>query len=142
MNMEKLIDLRSKMERIIANYVARISEEYLEEKKGLNIVSPPADTYLDGDRQIIFLETPSLDEKSIEITHRDGMILFRGIKKKPDHGKRRYLHLERGTGDYLKILPLERPKDEIITTECSYKHGVVKIVIIYRTTSGAEEGPA
>ncbi len=138
MNMERLIDLRVRMERVIANYVARVSEEYLEDERGLNVVAPAADTYLDGDRQIIFLETPALDERSVEITRREGMLVFRGLKKRPDQASRRYLHLERSTGDYLKIVPLERPEQDIVSIEHSYKHGVIKIVVLYR--DGASSG--
>ncbi len=137
MNMEKLIALRSRMERVIANYVARMSEEYLEDERGLNVVTPAADTYLDGNRQIVFLETPALDEQSIEVTCRDGMLLFRGVKRKPDLGGRHYLHLERSTGDYLKVLPLERPEQEIESVEHSYKYGVIKITVHYRDRGDA-----
>lgn len=139
MNMEKLIDLRTRMERVIANYVARVSEEYLEDERGLNVVAPAADTYLDGDRQIIFLETPALDERSVEITRREGMLIFRGVKRRPDQAGRRYLHLERSTGDYLKILPLERPEEDIVSVAHSYKHGVIKITIRYRGADTMEQ---
>ena len=142
MNMEKLIDLRSRMERVIANYVARVNEEYLEEEKGLNVVAPAADTYLDGDRQIIFLETPALDERSVELSRRDGMLLFRGLKRKPNYGERHYFHLERGTGDYLKVLPLERADEDILSVKHSYRHGVVKITVLYRSAETGSEGPA
>ncbi len=139
MNVEKLIDLRIRMERVIANYVARVSEEYLEDERGLNVVAPAADTYLDGDRQIIFLETPALDEQSVEITRREGMLIFRGIKRKPDQTGRRYLHLERSAGDYLKILPLERPEEEVVSVEHSYRHGVIKITVLYRSGVSTEQ---
>ncbi len=132
MKIEKLIDLRLSMERVIANYVARMSEEYLEDEKGLNVISPATDTYLDGERQIIFIETPALEEKSVDISRRDGMLVFRGVKKVPSRHNRKYLHMERNTGDYLKLVPLEKGEENIADIEHSYKYGVVKITVTYR----------
>lgn len=131
MKIERLIDLRLSMERVIAHYVARMSEEYIEDEKGLHVISPAADSYLDGDRQILFLETPALDGSTIEISHHNGMLVFRGSKKQPDRRGRRYLHMERATGDYLKVIPIEGKEEAIAGIEHSYRFGVVKIVVTF-----------
>ncbi len=131
MKIEKLIDLRIRMERVIAAYVARMGEDYLEDERGLNIISPAADVYVDGDRQIIFIETPALIETSVDIGYRNNMLIFRGEKKIPDHHNRKYLHLERNTGSYFKIVPLEHPEEEIKKIDFTYKYGVIKIAVTF-----------
>lgn len=131
MKVEKLLELKNRMERIIANYIAKMGEDYLEVEKSMNIISPPADIYLDGNRQIIFLETPGIVSSTVDISYRNGMLVFKAEKKKPEKLNRKYIHMERNIGNYFKIVPLEMGEKDITGIEHTYKYGVIKIEVSF-----------
>lgn len=135
MKVEKLLEMKSRMERIIANYIAKMGEDYAEGEEGVNIITPPADTYLDGVRQIMFIETPSMDMESVNISCKNNMLVFKADKVSAKTNKRKYLHMERSLGSYFKLVPLQKEEKDIEEIKFTYKYGVIKITVWYKEQS-------
>ncbi len=128
MKVEKLLELKKKMEIIIADYISRLGEEYSNENKDMNILCPVADIYEDDSRQIIFLETPALKTSSVNCSVQNNSVIFRGEKESQIEKPRKYLHMERSEGSYFKAVPLISEK-AVTKIEHNYKYGVLKIIV-------------
>ncbi len=131
MKVEKLVELRNMMEKVIDDYIARMGDEFVQEGEKVNVISPPMDIYEDGNRQIIFMETPSLQETSIQFHFKSGNLVFLGEKGRTDENGTNYLHMERSMGSYFKIVPLMKDEKLVEEVNHSYKLGVVKITVKY-----------
>lgn len=100
-----------------------------DEKPGF--VDPVADVYMDGNRQLVFIETPAMDEKSVETEVKDGVLEFTARKNTARPAGRKYFQMERPVGMYLKKIPLAFRNMEVKEICHSYKFGVIKIEIIF-----------
>jgi len=130
MRVKKIVELRTRFEKAIANYVDS-RDRMFEEDETPGYVDPVADVYLDGDRQLIFIETPAMDEKSVVTEVQDDLIVVTAKKNVPRPAGRKYSQMERAIGTYQKKVSLAFRDREIENISHSYKFGVIKIEIIY-----------
>jgi len=127
---KKIVELRARFEKAIANYVDN-RDRVFEEDETPGYVDPVADVYLDGNRQLIFIETPAMDEKSVVTEVKDDFIVVTAKKNTPRPAGRKYSQMERSVGTYLKKVSLAF-RDRDVKEIChNYKFGVIKIEIIY-----------
>ena len=129
MRMNTLIELKGRMERILASFFMNFSDRTSDET---NIITPPADSFLDEDRQHVFLNTPSLNESTVSIAIRDNSLMFQGEKVSPvTDGDTVFTHMERNFGSYMKVVPLAKEEDEYSALTTTYTDGVFHIVITF-----------
>ncbi len=130
MRVKKIVELRARFEKAIANYVDS-RDRMFEDDENPGYVDPVADVYMDGNRQLVFIETPAMDEKSVVTEVKDSEIVFYARKKMSRPAGRKYFQMERSVGMYMKRIPLAFRDREVKDICHSYKYGVIKIEIIY-----------
>jgi HSP20 family molecular chaperone IbpA len=131
MKISKIQNIKSRFERLVANYISKMGEEYEEMENRNDILSPPSDVYMDLNRQLIFIETPALDLETVKIAHSDDTLTFKAEKTGPLKTNRHYIHMERSAGSYHKNVQLEKPGSEVKDINFTYKYGVIKITVTY-----------
>lgn len=130
MRVKKIVELRARFEKAIANYVDS-RDRMFEEDENPGYIDPVADVYLDGNRQLIFIETPAMDEKSVVTEVKDDVVVFSANKNTTRPAGRKYFQMERPIGMYLKEVALAF-RDRKVEDVCySYSFGVIKIEIKY-----------
>lgn len=129
MKIDTLIELKQRMEKIIASFFIHLDERVDED---MTIITPFGDSFFDGTQQHIFLDTPSLNESTIFLDVRDNTLLFQGEKsvEKPDCDTV-FLHMERSFGSYLKLVPLAKEREEYSGCTTSYNDGVLHITVAF-----------
>ncbi|MCK5808929.1 Hsp20/alpha crystallin family protein [bacterium] len=127
--MNTLIELKGRMERILASFFMNFNERAGDDP---NIITPSADSFLDNNQQHIFLDLPSLNESSISLNIRDNSLLFQG-EKMTEHTDCDdvFVHIERNVGSYMKMIPLAKEEDEYSALSTAYTDGVLHIVITF-----------
>jgi len=129
MEINKLIELRARLEKALLEYLKGKNRPGNDPEK-VGYLDPSMDVYMDGNRQIIFIETPGIIEDSIIVDISGHTALFSSEKNLERPYGRKYLQMERAVGTYFKNIPLTR-ENSIKSVTHSYKYGVVKIVIEY-----------
>lgn len=130
MRVKKIVELRARFEKAIANYVDS-RDRMFEDDENPGYIDPVADVYLDGNRQLIFIETPAMDEKSVITEVKGDVLVFSAKKSTSRPTGRRYSQMERPVGMYLKEVELAF-RDRKVENVChSYSSGVIKIEIKY-----------
>lgn len=130
MRVKKIVELRTRFEKAIANYVDN-RDRMFENDENPGCIDPVADVYMDGNRQLVFVEAPAMDEKSVETEVKDDIMIFAAKKKMPRPAGRKYFQMERPVGMYMKKIPLAFRERRIEDICYSYKFGVIKIEIIF-----------
>lgn len=130
MRVKKIVELRARFEKAIANYVDS-RDRMFEDDENPGYVDPVADVYLDGNRQLIFIETPAMDEKSVVTEVKDDVLVFSAKKNTPRPAGRKYFQMERPVGMYLKEVDLAFRDRDVENVSHSYNYGVIKIEIKY-----------
>ncbi|HDT11363.1 MAG TPA: Hsp20/alpha crystallin family protein [bacterium] len=129
MEISRLVELRARLEKALLEYLkGRSKPENDPEKVGC--LDPSMDVYIDGERQLIFLETPDIIEDSINIELSGQILSFSAEKKLDRPYGRKYLQMERSVGTYFKSISLE-DDGPVKSISHSYKYGVIKIEIEY-----------
>lgn len=131
MKITKLVELKESIDKVVGRYISEIDDELSQKGQDLGIISPPVDIYIDKNRQIVFLETPGMDLDSVNITHKDNELYFKASKIKPIPCGRRYIKMDRIHGEYVKTCPINLQGRKIDNIEHTYKHGVVKITVMF-----------
>lgn len=130
MRINKLIEFKDRMEHIIASFFMHFNEKQTDENT--SIITPPSDSFLEGDNQHIFLDTPSLNEATISLDVRNNVLLFRGEKSpQKTNSDTVFIHMERNFGSYMKMIPLAKDEEKYagLTTTCS--DGVLHIIVTF-----------
>jgi len=127
--MNTLIELKGRMERILASFFMNFSDRTSDET---NIITPPADSFFDENKQHVFLNTPSLNESTVSIAIRDNALMFQGEKISPvTDDDTVFTHMERNFGSYMKVVPLAKEEDEYSALTTTYTDGVFHIVVTF-----------
>jgi HSP20 family molecular chaperone IbpA len=129
MEIKTIIDLKARFEKALIEYL-KGTGKMSEDPERVGYLDPSMDVYIDGNRQLIFLETPGVSEDSITTETEDGTLIVSCEKNLDRPYGRRYLQMERSVGIYFKTVPLEKNRT-VKSISHSYKYGVIKIVIEY-----------
>jgi HSP20 family protein len=127
---EEIQKLQQQMDQIFN----RLHQKFLQDASLSNfdntfIKTPAADIVDKGDRYIVKTDIPGVDEKSIKVTQKDGILKIeaQSIKEKKEKSDN-YIHQERFVGAFVKVLTL--PKDaDASKMKTEYKNGVLTITI-------------
>ncbi len=133
MGISKLTELRAQIEKALLDYL-KGRNKLGDRSEKIGCLDPAMDVYLDGDRQLIFLETPAIIEDSIKIEVSDNTLSFSAEKKLDRPYDRKYLQMERPVGVYFKTIDLTK-KNRVNSISHTYKFGVIKIEIEYGENS-------
>lgn len=90
-------------------------------------MTPRMDMTEDDDRIRIAVELPGMDEKDVEVTLRDNVLIITGEKKlETEETEKAYAHLERSYGRFRRSIPLdvEVMADRV---EATFDKGVLSI---------------
>ncbi len=117
--------LRREMDSLFDNFFQGFDVEPLESRMG--VFSPKVDV-TENDKEInISAELPGLDEKDIDVSLHNDMLVIKGEKKeeKEDKGKD-YYKMERSYGSFSRTIPLpvEVETDKV---QAKFKKGVLSI---------------
>ncbi len=133
MNIQNFILLKEKIENAVISHITKMNNGFFDKKNSnKNIIEPPTDIYSDKDRKILFLETPGIDENSIEILLKNKKITISCEKLFVENINRQYLHIENDGRIYKKTVDLNLTKEDIKEIKTTYKYGVLKIEILQR----------
>lgn len=104
-----------------------LSRSWVDGTTGL--FRPKVDVVEDDDEFVVTAEVPGIDEKDIDISIQDGVLLIRGKKEeeKEQEGKERYRY-ERVYGSFHRSIPLPGEIDDSKVT-AQLKNGVLKITL-------------
>lgn len=130
MEIKRIVELRSRLEKALVSYIER-NKKTLGDTKNIGFINPSSDIYIDGNRQLIFIETPAMIEDSVKIEVVDGNLIFSARKKITRHSGRKYLQIERKVGVFTKTVPLAFKEKKFSSIKHSYKLGVIKIEVEY-----------
>lgn len=130
MEIERIVQLRARLEKALLNYMDG-KNKILHLQKDMRFVNPKSDVYIDGNRQLVFLETPAIVRDSIKTSVVGDEVIFSAEKIISRNSIRKYLQIERTVGTFMKSIPLVFRDRKIKNIDHSYKFGVVKIEIEY-----------
>ncbi|HRZ78616.1 MAG TPA: Hsp20/alpha crystallin family protein [bacterium] len=128
MEITRIIQLRARLEKALLTYLGSGGRSF-SHKKDMRFINPRMDVYTDGQRQLIFLETPAVNKDSIKIDVSDRNIVFSAEKKICRNSDRKYIQIERSVGTFFKTVPLAFDDLNISGICHTYRHGVIKIEI-------------
>lgn len=130
MEIRRILELRARIDKALASYLGA-KKKSPDSGRDVGYINPSADVYVDGNRQLIFIETPDLIEDSVKIDLADGSVCFTASKRITRHTERKYLQIERKIGTFTKRIPVAFQNRPVISMKNSYKLGVVKIDVEY-----------
>lgn len=128
MEIKRIIQLRARLEKALLTFLDAKNKS-LNARKDMRFINPKGDVYVDGNRQLIFLETPALNKDSIKIDISDDSVIFSAEKNILRNSARKYLQIERTVGTFLKTIPLVLDNPGIKSINHTYRLGVIKIEI-------------
>ncbi len=127
MDINKLNELKARFEKALLEYL-KGSGKLANDPERVGYLDSSMDVYMDGNRQLVFLETPGITEDSITVELAGGNLIFSCEKLLDRPYGRKYLQMERSVGAYFKNIPLAK-ESPVKSIAHSYKYGVVKIEI-------------
>ncbi len=127
---EEIQKLQQQMDQIFN----RLHQKFLEDATFSNfsdtfIKTPAADIVDRGDHYLIKADIPGVDEKSIKVTEKDGILKIEAesVKEEKEKGDN-YVRQERFVGAFVKMMTLPEDAD-ISKLKTEYKNGVLTITI-------------
>ncbi len=128
MRIGRVLDLRKRIERIIASFLVGFEEQGGEVS---DVITPPGDSFLDGNMQRVFLDTPALDERSVTLSIRDNNLIFQAQKVSGNTEHTLFLHMSRSSGTYMKVIPLAFEAETCTGFTTAYSDGVLRITVTF-----------
>jgi HSP20 family protein len=89
---------------------------------------PPVDVYETGDRYIVSVELPGMDQSDFEIDARDGELWLRGRRQAPARAPNAYHQMERGHGLFERRFLFAEPID-VPGISAEMRDGVLTIAV-------------
>ncbi len=127
---EEIRKLQQQMDQIFNRFHQKFLNDAAFAKFDSSFAASPAiDMQDNGKNYTIKANIPGVDEKSINITQKDGMLTIKAKSMKEKEEKNdKFMKKERFVGEFVRVLTLPKDADaDNLKTE--YKNGVLKIVI-------------
>ncbi|MFO7735976.1 MAG: Hsp20 family protein [bacterium] len=137
MRLENLLELRDRLNKLISRYTEKLEDINLRSSEYSPVIKPPMDVYSDGNRQLVYVETPDIIKKTLvfKMDTSSNSLTFSASKgnaeKKEKNHRRNYMNMDRKAGKYSRKIPLTADSS-VSSVKHSYKLGVLKIEIIYK----------
>ncbi len=90
--------------------------------------APPVDVAEEGNKIMVKVEVPGMEEKDLKVHFEDGVLTVSGERQFERKDERNYHRIERSYGSFTRTFSLPRSVD-VNTITASYRNGVLEIEI-------------
>lgn len=90
--------------------------------------APPVDVAEEGDKIVVKVEVPGINEKDLKVTFEDGLLTVSGERQFERKDERNYHRIERTYGSFVRTFTLPRNVDGA-KIAASYVNGVLELEI-------------
>jgi HSP20 family protein len=102
--------------------------QFMEDAPTSGTWAPPVDVAEEGDRIMVKVEVPGVDEKDLKVHFEDGILSVSGERQFERKDNRNYHRIERTYGSFVRQFSLPRSVDASAIV-ASYRNGVLEIEI-------------
>ena len=121
-----LNDFRTLQSRFFEPFFGRFN--FLDDQLPSGTWAPAVDVAEEGDKILVKVEVPGMDEKDLEIHFEDGLLTVTGERQFERKDERSYHRIERAYGTFTRGFSLPRSVDAGAIT-ANYRNGVLEIEI-------------
>lgn len=107
---------------------------FVQEEMQSSAWNPPVDVLEEGEKIVVKVEAPGVDEKDLRVTYEDGTLTVSGERQFERREDRNYHRIERAYGSFTRSFTLPRSADAS-RIAASYRNGVLEIEIPKREES-------
>jgi HSP20 family protein len=119
-------DFRTLQSRFFEPFFGRFN--FLEDELPSGTWAPPVDVAEEGDKILVKIEVPGMDEKDLKVHFEDGMLTVTGERQFERKDERNYHRIERAYGTFTRSFSLPRSVDANLIT-ANYRNGILEIEI-------------
>ncbi len=119
-------DLRTLQARFFEPFFNRF--EFIDDAMKSGTWAPPVDVAEEGDKILVKVEVPGVDEKDLKVNFEDGLLTVSGERQFERKDERNYHRIERTYGSFVRTFNLPRSVDAS-AIKASYVSGVLEIEI-------------
>ncbi|HEV7922072.1 MAG TPA: Hsp20/alpha crystallin family protein [Thermoanaerobaculia bacterium] len=102
--------------------------QFMEDAPASGTWAPPVDVAEEGDRIMVKVEVPGVDEKDLKVHFEDGILSVSGERQFERKDNRNYHRIERTYGSFVRQFSLPRSVDANAIA-ANYRNGVLEIEI-------------
>jgi HSP20 family protein len=102
--------------------------QFMDEALTNGTWAPPVDVAEEGDRLMVKVEVPGVDEKDLKVHFEDGILTVSGERQFERKDTRNYHRIERAYGSFVRTFSLPRSIDASAIV-ANYRNGVLEIEI-------------
>ena len=121
-----LNDFRTLQSRFFEPFFGRFN--VLDDELPSGTWAPAVDVAEEGDKIVVKIEVPGMEEKDLKVNFEDGMLTVSGERQFERKDTRNYHRIERAYGTFTRSFSLPRSVDANAIT-ASYRNGVLEIEI-------------
>ncbi len=121
-----LEDLRNLQARFFEPFFGRF--EFIDDAMRSGAWAPPVDVAEEGDKILVKVEAPGVDQKDLKISFEDGLLTVSGERQFERKDDRNYHRIERTYGTFVRTFNLPRSVDAG-AIKANYVNGVLEIEI-------------
>jgi HSP20 family protein len=119
-------DFRTLQSRFFEPFFGRFN--FLEDELPSGTWAPAVDVAEEGDKILVKVEVPGMDEKDLKINFEDGMLTVTGERQFERKDERNYHRIERAYGTFTRTFSLPRTVDASAII-ANYRNGILEIEI-------------
>src|SRR5512142_1129150 len=119
-------DLRALQTRFLEPFFNRF--EFIDDAMKSGTWAPPVDVAEEGDKILVKVEVPGVNEKDLKINFEDGLLTVSGERQFERKDERNYHRIERTYGSFVRSFNLPRSVDAG-AIKANYLNGVLEIEI-------------
>lgn len=121
-----LDDLRALQARFFEPFFGRF--EFIDDAMKSGTWAPPVDVAEEGDKILVKVEVPGVNEKDLKVNFEDGLLTVSGERQFDRRDDRNYHRIERAYGSFVRTFNLPRSVDAS-AIKANYVNGVLEIEI-------------
>ncbi len=121
-----LEDLRNLQARFFEPFFGRF--EFIDDAMKSGTWAPPVDVAEEGDKILVKIEVPGVDQKDLKVSFEDGLLTISGERQFERKDDRNYHRIERTYGTFVRTFNLPRSVDAS-AIKANYVNGVLEVEI-------------
>jgi len=121
-----LNDFRTLQTRFFEPFFGRFP--FLDDTAASGTWAPPVDVAEEGDKIMVKIEVPGMEEKDLKVHFEDGLLTVSGERQFERKDDRNYHRIERSYGSFVRTFSLPRSVDAG-AIKADYRNGVLEIEI-------------
>ena len=119
-------DFRTLQARVFEPFFGRFN--FLEDELPSGTWAPAVDVAEEGDKILVKVEVPGVDEKDIKVNFEDGTLTVTGERTFKRKDERNYHRIERSYGTFTRTFSLPRTVDPNAIT-ANYRNGILELTL-------------